>query len=438
MIGRKWAAHQVVSRLDKLYVAILVVVFAGIVLQAPISVGFGTLFPSYSLLIKSWAEILMLVASIIAIVLLNRTQNLTLLKEPLMVGIGIYAAIHILSVFAFGDGLNAVAAGLIIDLRYVLFFVLVYIAMRLYPNYKLRFIKVGIASALVVLIFAVLQVFVLPIDVLKHIGYNANTIAPYLTVDQNNTFVRINSTLRGPNPLGAYAGIVLTLLTAFLVKGKWSIFKRPIIPFAILGAGALVGVWASYSRSALIGTIIAIVTVLVVILFHKMSKRTWIAITLGVIIVVGFGALIPIRHSSFFSNVVLHNNPNGGSATKSDQGHISSLESGVNLLLDQPFGAGVGSTGSASLFTTKPLIIENQYLFIAHEVGWFGLAFYILIFIGILTRLWQRRNDWLALGVFASGISLAIIGLLLPVWVDDTVSIVWWGLAALAIGARRE
>jgi hypothetical protein len=34
----------------------------------------------------------------------------------------------------------------------------------------------------------------------------------------------------------------------------------------------------------------------------------------------------------------------------------------------------------------------------------------------------------------ASGIGLALIGLLLPVWVDDTVSIVWWGLAAIATG----
>ena len=28
---------------------------------------------------------------------------------------------------------------------------------------------------------------------------------------------------------------------------------------------------------------------------------------------------------------------------------------------------------------------------------------------------------------------LAFVGLLLPVWVDDTVSILWWGLAAIAI-----
>jgi hypothetical protein len=51
----------------------------------------------------------------------------------------------------------------------------------------------------------------------------------------------------------------------------------------------------------------------------------------------------------------------------------------------------------------------------------------------ILARLWGLRKDWLALGVFASGIGLAIVGIFLPVWTDDTVSIIWWGLAAIAL-----
>ena len=103
----------------------------------------------------------------------------------------------------------------------------------------------------------------------------------------------------------------------------------------------------------------------------------------------------------------------------------------------QPFGAGIGSSGSASLLGDDPLILENQYFFIAHETGWLGLMIFLLIFIGILTRLWTRRADWLALALLSSGIGLAIIGLLLPVWVDDTVSLVWWGLAGLAIGSNR-
>jgi len=51
----------------------------------------------------------------------------------------------------------------------------------------------------------------------------------------------------------------------------------------------------------------------------------------------------------------------------------------------------------------------------------------------VLARLWSKRSDWMALAAFSSGIGLIVVGLLLPVWADDTVSIVWWGLAAVIL-----
>ncbi|HMM62148.1 MAG TPA: hypothetical protein PKC86_01160, partial [Candidatus Saccharibacteria bacterium] len=149
------------------------------------------------------------------------------------------------------------------------------------------------------------------------------------------------------------------------------------------------------------------------------------------------GGLVAARETSFVSNVILHVNQDGGSAHTSNDGHIDSLQTGTELLVTQPLGAGVGSAGSASLLGDKPLIIENQYLFIAHEVGWLGLILFVSIYVAILMKLWDKRKSYLALGAFASGIGLALIGLLLPVWVDDTTAIIWWGLAAVALGMKR-
>jgi hypothetical protein len=436
MVGTQHTHNHGVGKLDRVYLGILLVIFGGIVLQAPISVGLGALFPHDNLVIKAWAEILMAIASVLAIIILVRQHKTALLKEPLMVGIGIYGLIYVATLLIFRLNDTALAAGFVIDLRYILFFVLVFIAMRLYPDSRIRFIKIGAVGGLIVMIFALLQVFILPADILRYIGYNVNTIAPYLTVDQNHAFIRINSTLRGPNPLGAYAVIMLALLVAFLALGKRKIFTRPVLPVAILLIGSVVALWVSYSRSALVGAVIAIGVVLGAVIHNKLSRKSWI---IGAIIVLlGLGAVAMTGHTSFFSNIFLHENPNGGSSTNSNQGHLSSLQNGLDQFLVEPFGAGVGSTGSASFSTNNPLIIENQYLFIAHEVGWLGLVLFIMIFIGVMARLWQWRRDWLALGVFASGIGLAFIGLVLPVWVDDTVSIVWWGLAAIAIGGRHE
>jgi hypothetical protein len=422
--------------LAKIYIAILLIVFGGIVLHAPISVGLGTIWPDYSLLIKSWKEILMLIAGLIALFLICKNKQMKILRDPVIIAIAAYAVLHLVLLFYLNQGLAASVAGLAIDLRYILFFGLVYIAMKLYPEYRKMFIRVGIAGALIVLIFALLQVLILPNDILKYIGYNVNTISPYLTVDKNNAFIRINSTLRGPNPLGAYAGLVLVLIVAAIAKSKITKDKWSLAVAGILSAGGVVALWASYSRSALIGTIVAIILVLAVVYWRKLSTRMWI--TISIILIVLAGGLFAIRDTSFISNVVLHENPTGGSSINSNEGHANSLSDGTMQLLSQPLGAGIGSTGSASLLGSKSEIIENQYLFVAHEIGWLGLAIFVFIFASIQIRLWKLRNNWLALGVFASGIGLALVGILLPVWVDDTVAIIWWGLAAVALFPPRK
>lgn len=418
--------------LEKAYIGLLLFVFGGIVLHAPLSVGFGTLFPDYDLLIKSWKEILMGLAAVISLILLHRKKQFKILGEPLMIGVEAYAAVHVLSLVLFKNSLDATLAGLMIDLRYVLFFVLVYVAVRLFPGFKKLFIKVGIAGALVVVAFALLQVFVLPIDVLKYIGYDIDTIAPYLTVDQNLDFVRINSTMRGPNPLGAYAVIILAPLAAWLISRKPRSNNRTALIVATLIFGGIVALWASYSRSALIAMAISIGVVLGATVMRKASRRAWLIA--GIVCFAALGGLVAARDSSVVSNIIFHENPGESNSINSNEGHVNSLQEGVDLLAAQPFGAGIGSAGSASLLGDKPLIIENQYLFIAHETGWLGLAVFVLIFVGIMNRLWVRRKDWLALGVFASGLGMAVIGIFLPVWTDDTVSIVWWGLAAVVIG----
>lgn len=78
----------------------------------------------------------------------------------------------------------------------------------------------------------------------------------------------------------------------------------------------------------------------------------------------------------FVSTVVLHEGPNEAGLVNSNIDHKESLIQGTELMLSQPLGAGMGSTGSASLMTEKPIIIENQYLFIAHELGWLGIVLF--------------------------------------------------------------
>lgn len=431
--------QRYMSNIGKLYLGILLAIFGGIVFHAPLSVGLGVLFPSFELLIKSWKEILMLVAGVLLLVILYQEKKYYLLKDKLIGLIFLYALLHLGLLFV-NNGLQASLAGLAIDLRYVFYFSLVYMAVRLYPGCKDWFIKTAIGGALVVLVFALLQIFVLPVDVLKYIGYGDSTIAPYLTVDLNESFVRINSTLRGPNPLGAYAVIVFAGLGAYVFKNSIPKLNKHRLLMGVLAVGAMMALWSSYSRSAVLGMIVAGVVVAIVgfgrnrsligVIKKHWKYLVWLA-TAGVVVL----AML-FSNQAFISNVLLHENPDDDNSLNSNEGHVASLGEGFDLTISNPLGSGVGSTGSASLFTDNPLIIENQYLFIAHESGWLGLALFVTIFVVVMRLLWAKRLEWLALGLFASGVGLAVIGILLPVWVDDTVSIIWWGLAAIVVGSR--
>ncbi len=350
------------------------------------------------------------------------------------IGLG-YAGLHLLLVAFMYKGLLPTVAGLMIDLRYVAFFILAWSCVKLFPKSRAWFVKVGIGGALVVMVFALLQVFVLPRDILAHIGYGKTTIEPYLTVDLNDAFVRINSTLRGPNPLGAYAGIVLAVVAAAIGYRKVPRQVWQYILVGVLVIGGAVSLYVSYSRSAIVAGIGMVVIALAVSLRNKLSREAWIGGS--IVLCMAAGAVVALQGPAFVSNVILHENPGGGSEQKSNEGHVESLEQGGARVLAQPFGAGVGSTGSASLYGDNGVIIENQYLFVAHEAGWLGLGLFTWLFVTVLLRLWQRRKEYLALGMFASGLGLAAIGLLLPVWADDTVAIVWWGLAATALGGKE-
>lgn len=137
-----------------------------------------------------------------------------------------------------------------------------------------------------------------------------------------------------------------------------------------------------------------------------------------------------IRGTEFFHTVIIHDNPATGAYATSNDDHAKSLSAGIMRMAQQPLGAGVGTTGSAAMYGSMPHIIENQYVMVAHEVGWLGLVLFIAIYVLVLHGLWKQRQQWYAIGLWASGVGLALVGIVLPVWADDTVSIVWWGLAA--------
>lgn len=423
------------TTLERCIAWLLLIIGGLIVLHAPLTVwlvSHGA--PVY---VKAWKELLMVLAALLLLVQVVRLRKMTLFtRDPLLWAASAYGLVNLIMAICLPTTLGATLAGLAINLRFVLYFVLVYVFLKLHPGWRSAFARVGVVGVAVVVGFALLQL-VLPPDILKYLGYGSDTIAPYLTVDENPAFIRENSTLRGPNPLGAYAGSVAVLTVAYLTS-KWRELGRARHRLVMIGVlmASLVALWVSYSRSALIGTLVGITVVVALRVVPRMRRVHWITLALSTLVLACVAWTL--RDSSFVHNVVLHDNPTTGANIDSNGGHINSLNEGWARMITQPFGAGVGSTGSASLIGGEGFIIENQYLMIAHEAGWLGLGLFIWLYWLIMQALWRRRGSWLGLGAWASGLGLALIGFVLPVWADDVVSIVWWGLAAVAIVTIKE
>lgn len=407
-----------------------------IVLHAPLSVFFAVLFPEASLVAKAWKEITLAGLAVIALVLVTKWRLWNrLIRDKLIWLAALFIDLHLLLALILGGDLLNVIAGLVIDLRFIGMFLLTYILVLLRPDALRGIIRAVMIGAGVVIGFGLLQITVLPDDILRGLGYSRETITPFTTIDQNPDFVRINSTLRGPNPLGALMVVYAGLIVAYIVRHRLVLRAKQLAQL-LAGLGASIAVlFASYSRSAY-GALAAAVVVIGAVGYGRVSKKVVGLGFLGAIVIIASLGLLSM--TDWYSNVILHEDPESTVVSKSNDEHVQSLIDGTERALVQPFGAGVGSTGSATLYdesTSNDRIIENYYLFVAHESGWLGLVVFGLIFGLVLLRLYRRKQSWLALGLFGSGIGLGLIGLLLPVWADETVSLVWWGLAGATIAS---
>lgn len=413
----------------------LLAIFALIVVHAPLSVWLGTLMPDAEAVIKAWKEILIVLLAGMAVVLVSRKKMWTELSKSWVIRLAVvFGLLHLILAFVMAGDLRSVVAGLMIDLRFVAMFVLVYVAVRLRPAFLSSVWRTVAVGAAVVLGFGLLQITVLPDGILRSIGYSSDTIRPFTTIDSNTEYVRINSTLRGPNPVGAMTVIYGALALAYLVSRAYGRDLRRHMVAAGTSVASVAVLFASYSRSAYL----AFVAALGVVVVSSLRLSRWVvgaALGAGVVL---FCGLLLVSNTDWYSNVILHEDPESNVQAKSNDEHLQSLATGAYRFATQPLGAGIGSTGSASLYdqdTSNDTIIENYYFFVAHEAGWLGFGLFLALFGVVMVGLWRRRSQWLGLGLFASGIGLALIGVLLPVWADETVALTWWGLAGAVLAS---
>lgn len=327
----------------------------------------------------------------------------------------------------------AVLTGLLLNLRYVAFFLFVWAVARYHPTLARNWQKIVLIPAFIVALFAVLQYVVLPDDFLRHFGYGPGTIDPFETINNNLAYQRFSSTLRGPNPLGAYMLVASTATVALWNNPR----KRQFMLSATLVL-SLCALLISFSRSAWLGTIASVLVVLIV-RYHRLLTTTRLTLG-GVLLVVVFaGVFIVAEQNRFIQNAVFHTDDSSTIATSSNDARSNALLDGFKDAATHPLGQGVGSAGPASFQNDgRSDISENYFLQIAQETGWLGLGIFIALLVAVGRALWGLRSNPLALTCFASLVGLTIVNMLSHAWADDTLAFVWWGMAGIALAPTAK
>lgn len=359
--------------------------------------------------------------------------------------------------------LMALGYAWIVDLRFLLFFVAVYLLASRNGWLEATWKKLIFIPALIVAVFAILQFLILPLNFLSHFGYNSHTIFPYETINHNKNYIRAMGFTRGANPLGAYMLLAASLAASLLAGlaslahlGPKSVLRgsrtakvrsasvldfepnctqarKSLISVFVILILSLAALVFSFSRSAWVGVVVSFI--LLIFLALTSAKARKLALGFGVALVIVFAILFASFHNnSSVSNVFLHTQRNSASKISSNQGHVSALKNGFDDFSSYPLGKGPGTAGPASVYNSKSpaRISENYYLMIGQEDGWLGLALLLAIFV-LVARALAIRKSILALGLLASFAGLAVTNFLLPAWTDITLAYIFWGLAGVAL-----
>lgn len=423
----KYVALDWVSKLSMLILVLMP-------FHAFLTVWISSLTGHYTAL-RLWKEVLLVVCGVAALFLLAfdhkiRTHTITRRLAWLILA---FVALNIiwglLALDQHDVSSKALGYGLISDLRFLIFFLVTWVATLRLQKLRTKWKPIILIPALLVVVIGLLQVFILPHDFLRHFGYGVDTIKPIATVNHNDHYVRAFATLRGPNPLGAYLLIPISLLSVLLLRAKkinwW---------YVALLAGSWIVLFFSYSRSALVGAVLSVATA---VFFSRMSRQTQrLMLALGAAcVVIVTGVFVGFRHNAHFQNLAFHTETHSAIKATSDQGHAKALRDGISDFAHHPLGRGPGTAGPASYYNTghPERLAENYYIQVGEETGILGLVLFLLINLGVGYLLWLRRSDPLALSLFASLIGLTLINMLSHAWSDDTLAYIWWGLAGIAI-----
>lgn len=419
-------------------------IFFGLLAYMPLHIFLSTwLGTSWHVLeLAKVAKDIILIVGFAATLLLSVRQSWfkSFLKDRLVWLIGAYAVITLLLAVIKPTDADAEILGVVYNLRFFVYFLYATLLSRLFEKQQLHRVatKIVLLVAVPVLAFGVLQYLALPDSALTHVGYSReNGVLPAFFIDDKPDLERAMSTLRDPNSFGSYCIIILSLALVYLLYAKSINVRR--VAAGLVGLSLLCLVF-TFSRSAWLGAVTALVVIGLMVLKQRRGWRVGRGLVVGVLVFTALSAagLYLARDTYLVKNIILHADESTA-LEDPNQLRLRFWRESYEAAVDNPLGYGPGTAGLASIRNDEKTVLnENYYLQILHEVGAVGLLLFLAILTTIAWRLYRSfRVSAVNIALLAAFIGLAVTNFLVHIWSNEVVAYVWWGLAGLLLVAEN-
>lgn len=405
--------------------------------------------------IQAWKELLLATALTAVVV---RGRGLPFRPGPVDALAAAFAAVVVVYALVPQSPLGgeAGAEAIVLSLRHALLPVLAYLLGRSLALGAAELHRLGyavLAVACAVAAFGIVEVYAVPLDWWRRSGivgwyrvqlgfdYEGLSGLPenfvFNTGDETRPMRRLLSTFL--SPLGTAYMLVVALLLVAARPSRWTLSLAPLLvaalllthtrgAFLALGGGLLVlaavrrSVWPAAAAPAFVA--LAVVFVAIFPAIGPETRFTPQEIEVQREIRVERGAAVhdplDLREPSVDS-------------------HLTHLRRGVETVVDQPYGYGLGNAGATAERTgTTPLAGESNYTELAVETGVLGLALFLAWNLALFFRLARAAPD----DASAAWLGAALAAVLALGIQTDAYGVPWlaycvWGLGGAALVSAR-
>jgi hypothetical protein len=275
-----------------------------------------------------------------------------------------------------------------------------------------------------------------------YLRQNGELVTPTIQV-RGQPYIRPTSTVSGPNELG----VSMLLLSMGAFFGALYFDGRLRILLGLLTPVFLLGVMLTFSRSAFLGLIVAIIAATMLLIKpqlasdKEMEGRRWyktLALIAGLVLLVILVLVVSgnLRH---ISNTLSH---------LTQEYHIRDSLDAARFLIENPGGVGMGMVepkGALTLMAAESMYhVEGSLFQIAMEMGVWGLAVWLLFWGACLIRIWREWGELkqpdlkvLAATAFTSWIGALVAFVFLPLMQSISLMVWLWFLLGIGLESQR-